>query len=577
MGSPYRTRVRQRQRVERFLHVSFVLRAFPHFLRALRCETRRCHRTKCAKLTKTLLHKNMDCQIDTLENKLLDALESDDGQGPAVTGSTTHVATTKYQQRRWVSDNVHRDLIKGADMVSSIMIAVCWCYLVPYAAIPDGGCPSMNPGPCWHYAGYLFLWIVAATLLLPLVSVWLQSRLTKISQTLGREGSVIRKGYIAQSQRLFVGSLGTVWSIANSSFITAIVEQGALTGLSRPGQLDPQEEGDTEAAVTAAQVPSAQNQSSRAESARAILFSSGLALAYFTAAVVSIVGVSGVCEITVWCEISPSAYVVELALLLQKNWYYAVGYSSFMICSYIWFSSLGGSSYFDAWITMLLSCVRAVTFAFAFRGIALRLLAFQPEEDPLPSSGTRAKLRLLLFRGAAVVAVCAIADVPYSFATYFLPTIAGIGEDGQILVLLAFSLWGFVALPRWDSELALVEPPTKASLYDREIAQWLLAFLIWFPWQLVLNILTATVHDSVQDHSGIVVFLTLLSFGTAVTAVVAFLNCLVHSGRGAVLQSAGRYFAILIPPLRAKYHYQKEDSAGELADTAAEVESTGSL
>jgi len=504
----------------------------------------------------------MDSQTDTLNSKLLDALESDNSHGLAVSGSTTHVSATKYQQHRWVSDNVHRDLIKGADMVSSIMIAVCWCYLVPYAAIPDGGCPSMDPGPCWHYAGYLFLWIVAATFLLPLVSVWLQSRLTKLSQTFGREGSVIRKGYIAQSQRLFVGSLGTVWSIANSSFITAIVEQGALTGFGRPDQPGPDDGGDPRSGASAAQVPSAQNQSSRAESGRAILFSSGLALAYFTAAVVSIVGVSGACEITAWCEISPSAYFVELALLLQRNWYYAVGYTSFMICSYIWFSSLGGSSYFDAWVTMILSCVRAVTFAFAFRAVALKLLAFQPEEDPLPSAGTRAKLRLLLFRGAAVVAVCALADVPYSFATYFLPTVAGMGEDGQILVLLTFALWGFAALPRWDSELALVDPPTKASLYDREIAQWLLAFLIWFPWQLVLNILTTTVHDSVQDHSGIVVFLTLLAFGTAVTAVVAFLNCLVHSGRDAVLQSAGRYFAILIPPLR------EVDGIGERTEMA---------
>ena len=69
-------------------------------------------------------------------------------------------------------------------------------------------------------------------------------------------------------------------------------------------------------------------------------------------------------------------------------------------------------------------------------------------------------------------------------------------------------------------------------------------------------------HDSVQDHSGIVVFLTLLAFGTAVTAVVAFLNCLVHSGRDAVLQSAGRYFAILIPPLR------EVDGIGERTEMA---------
>jgi hypothetical protein len=219
-----------------------------------------------------------------------------------------------------LNDDVQRDLIKGLDVVSSTMIAVCWCYLVPYAAYPDGGCPSDDAKPCWRYAGYLFLWIFSATLVLPLVSVRLQKRLTRLAQNFDQKGSTFRKNYIVRSQRLFIGSLGTVWSIANSSFITAIVKQGALTGLAGFKQAG-QESGDNYDDIASSVInPFALDQSDRSANARAILFSSGFCLAYFSAATLTIVGVSGACEITVWFGISPGDYWVELALLLQNNW-----------------------------------------------------------------------------------------------------------------------------------------------------------------------------------------------------------------------------------------------------------------
>jgi hypothetical protein len=213
---------------------------------------------------------------------------------------------------------------------------------------------------------------------------------------------------------------------------------------------------------------------------------------------------------------------------------------------------------------MILDCLRAALFSGAFRGVAVRLLPFQPEEDLLPSVDTGAKLRLLFFRCAAVVAVCGLADVPYSFATSFLPAVSGMGKGGQISVLLAVAVLGLATLPRWDSVLALVEPPTKASLFNREVAQWLLAFLVWYPWQLVLTLLTAAVHDSVQDHSGIVVFLALLAFGIGVTAVVAFLNCLVHSRRNEVVESIGRHLEKLKPPLWEPY-FRRENGAERIS------------
>ena len=113
-------------------------------------------------------------------------------------------------------------------MVALTMIAVCFCYLVPYASYPrnGGGCPSVDsPVACWRYTAFLLAYVVACTLLLPLAAVGSSGALASGARRLADKGSTVRKGCFLHAKDLLVGSLGTIWSVANTSFISSAVSQ----------------------------------------------------------------------------------------------------------------------------------------------------------------------------------------------------------------------------------------------------------------------------------------------------------------------------------------------------------------
>ena len=71
------------------------------------------------------------------------------------------------------------------------------------------------------------------------------------------------------------------------------------------------------------------------------LVASGVAgLVYFVLAMLCITSISAICRCSTWtlercgCRCGQSAYLIELSLLLQNNWYYVLGYSWEMFWSY---------------------------------------------------------------------------------------------------------------------------------------------------------------------------------------------------------------------------------------------------
>ena len=160
----------------------------------------------------------------------------------------------------------------------------------------------------------------------------------------------------------------------------------------------------------------------------------------------------------------------------------------------------------------------------------------------------------------------------------YLPDACSLGAGGQLAVLLAFAALGLATLPRLDSTLARVTPPTKESLFGREVkscletsgavtpsrapkrcaaaflsypshldappqvAQWSVAFLVWTPWQKVLTAATESIRAGVGGQGqGLAVFACIAAFGCGVTAAIAFLSALVHSGRRSVAARLGHH------------------------------------
>ena len=149
--------------------------------------------------------------------------------------------------------------------------------------------------------------------------------------------------------------------------------------------------------------------------------------------------------------------------------YYSVGYSVYLFVTYLWFSAILDVSE-SPWVVLGLDVIRALILGGGCMGCALLCLPFNPSSDSTPrKSQARSRLRLLLFRSAAVVTVVTFVDLPTNFATVFLPNVSGLDTGGQIGVLIVFAALGLLYLPRLDTQLSETNPPSKMSLFGREV------------------------------------------------------------------------------------------------------------
>lgn len=188
---------------------------------------------------------------------------------------------------------------------------------------------------------------------------------------LAGRGSHVRRKFYLKGQALFVTAMGTVWSVANSTFVYSVVQQVAFAGES--GELQwfgPGPEAGIEGSVpgddrqhhyhhshhyhhrslsySLYHSPSLQGREMRGlrddpgrppdedvfvrgtgeriEALYGMAASFAFGCSYFCLAAVCIAGISVACRCSVWClercgcGAGQSIYLIELSMLLQNNW-----------------------------------------------------------------------------------------------------------------------------------------------------------------------------------------------------------------------------------------------------------------
>jgi hypothetical protein len=313
----------------------------------------------------------------------------------------------------------------------------------------------------------------------------------------------VRRSFYVRAQSLFLGAVGTTWSVANSQFAANVIRQVAYTGFHLgEGNLAGEFEGGSDGvgsedesagggssgdddthhwngtalvpglpplAVAFSQSPSAArwlsssasknsdgvfvtDTSQRAEMQWGILASFCLGCFYFGLACFSIASVSAACKMSLWSletlgrGCSQSAYMVELSMLLQNNWYgvcghehppsgqepssplcffpryYVCGYCWELFWSYLWFGALvsgdaqqraasgqggGGPRAEGGWQAVfaghagrlfLLDCCRAALFTLTFSAVATRCLQCACPLAPRHGPATRQEALLTSVR-----------------------------------------------------------------------------------------------------------------------------------------------------------------------------------
>ena len=84
-----------------------------------------------------------------------------------------------------------------------------------------------------------------------------------------------------------------------------------------------------------------------------------------------------------------------------------------------------------------------------------------------------------------------------------------------------------VGLTHLDWRLSLTQPPTRRTLYWREVSQWLVAFLVWNPWLLTVRTLTTPLVNF-SKYSWVWVVLLLLVAGALITSLLIFISGFLH-------------------------------------------------
>ena len=285
------------------------------------------------------------------------------GRGsPGSRGSRLSAAAGCFNPMAWAAwgqivlhSPFYRNVCKGYDVAAQMMIACVWAYLVPLAVRPHEGCPR-GGHKCWDFCGFLLAYVLACTLLLPLVAV------ASIHHCASRRGAemgtqrentpwaAVRRAFHVRVQTLFLGAVGTTWSVANSQFAWNAIRQVAYTGFHfSDGGLTELEIGGGGGGPSGGEVhwngtallPGGllhrglqgggdgvfvTNSSARLEMQWGILASFCFGVAYFGLAVLSISSVSMACRCSLWSletigrGCSQSAYLVELSMLMQNNW-----------------------------------------------------------------------------------------------------------------------------------------------------------------------------------------------------------------------------------------------------------------
>jgi len=214
-------------------------------------------------------------------------------------------------------------------------------------------------------------------------------------------------------------------------------------------------------------------------------------------------------------------------MLLQDNWYYVVGYSWESVFTYVLYATVD-TTRGHALFLLFLAVLRVFVITALFTYSANRLIPFDPSDADASAADTGCRLRLLLFRSHVVVVVVALMDIPTYFVTVYLADerVAGIGAQLQVLLLYAFALLALVLLTAVDVHLGRIQPQTKRVFFCREVSQWLLAFLIWIPWQKTTAALASKIDGLTRNPGAVVVFQVF--FGILLTVFVALGSGVLH-------------------------------------------------
>ena len=196
----------------------------------------------------------------------------------------------------------------------------------------------------------------------------------------------------------------------------------------------------------------------------------------------------------------------------------------------MWFGGLLTSEEVSPRDIMVLDLLRALLLSGCFSFVALRLLPFRVNDSNPAAGDTNARLRLLTFRSTAILVVIALADLPNCFITKYLAhgDIRGLSAIDQLQYLFATAAAGLLILPRVDTRLSRVDPPTVATCFWREVVQWLVGILCFAPWLASVTALTTGLIAKVEENMAIVVVSNVI-LGVVLTMAIAFISGVLNS------------------------------------------------
>jgi len=196
----------------------------------------------------------------------------------------------------------------------------------------------------------------------------------------------------------------------------------------------------------------------------------------------------------------------------------------------VWFGGLLTSETISPQDIMILDLLRALVLSGCFSFVALNILPFRVSDSNPAAGDMSARLRLLTFRSTAIVVVIALADLPNCLITKYLAhhDILGLSAVDQLRYIFATAAAGLLILPRVDTRLSRIDPPTVVSCFWREVVQWLVGLLCFAPWLTSVNVLTANLKETMDENVAVVVVSNTL-LGILLTMTIAFISGVLNS------------------------------------------------
>jgi len=210
--------------------------------------------------------------------------------------------------------------------------------------------------------------------------------------------------------------------------------------------------------------------------------------------------------------------------------YYVCGYTWAVFWTYVWFGGLLTNEKISPQDLMILDVVRALVLSGCFSFVALNILPFRVNDSNPAAGDMSARLRLLTFRSTAIVVVIALADLPNCLITKYLAhrDILGLSAVDQLRYIFATAAAGLLLLPRVDTKLSQIDPPTIVSCFWREVVQWLVGLLCFAPWLTSVNVLTANLKETVDENTAVVIVSNTI-LGILLTMAIAFISGVLNS------------------------------------------------